>query len=446
MRIAIVGAGFRGLSVGYYLKKLLPGCNLIFFEKSDRVGGWIQSKRTKYGIAEFGARTIRSSGEGSYNIAMMCNDLGIQNDILTISKSHPASKNRYILKNGKIQKIQLLNPSYWKELLFFASRRKHKMLPNDSVESFFVNNFGPNFADLSSALCHGIYASNNELMSMRHHFPQIMQFIENGNGNLLLGLFRSQSFSPANAQNMDLWRQISCASVWTFKNGMQTITDALYAYLKNKSQFIFNSELKSVNLKNNSIDIDNHVGFDHVFWTSSCDGMFSGIDIIPKQSIHVTNLFYPKEVNYKAGFGILNTKSEMKSNLKYQNLLGVIFDSQIRKGIGTQFTLMLGGHNFKEANTKEIILQCKKLMKDLILKQDYPLLHYEYKLQRKCIPYFPTKTYAQSLEKAEILTKKFEKKISLISQDYTGVGMTQSSIVAKKSVESFITSMGEPLN
>ncbi len=46
-RIAIIGSGITGISIGYHLQKLLPNISLTFFDKSRRAGGRIATRTTR---------------------------------------------------------------------------------------------------------------------------------------------------------------------------------------------------------------------------------------------------------------------------------------------------------------------------------------------------------------------------------------------------------------
>jgi len=66
--IAILGGGITGLASAYYLTKELPNAKITIYEASDRLGGWLSSKRVpvKDGtiLFEAGPRTLRPSSNG----------------------------------------------------------------------------------------------------------------------------------------------------------------------------------------------------------------------------------------------------------------------------------------------------------------------------------------------------------------------------------------------
>ena len=46
-RIAIIGTGITGISIGYYLKKIHPTVFITYFDKSRRVGGRMTTRTSR---------------------------------------------------------------------------------------------------------------------------------------------------------------------------------------------------------------------------------------------------------------------------------------------------------------------------------------------------------------------------------------------------------------
>ena len=60
--VTIWGAGFSGLVLGYFLKD--QGYTVTIYEKSNRIGGKIQTKKTGAGLAEKGAHALYLNQDG----------------------------------------------------------------------------------------------------------------------------------------------------------------------------------------------------------------------------------------------------------------------------------------------------------------------------------------------------------------------------------------------
>lgn len=76
--IAILGGGITGLASAHYLVRELPNTNITIYEGSDRMGGWLRSKRfdVKGGqiLFESGPRTLRPEGSvaGLTTLELVC--------------------------------------------------------------------------------------------------------------------------------------------------------------------------------------------------------------------------------------------------------------------------------------------------------------------------------------------------------------------------------------
>ena len=66
--IAVLGGGVTGLACAYYLTRELPKAKITIYEASDRLGGWLSSKRVPVRdgtvLFEAGPRTLRPSSNG----------------------------------------------------------------------------------------------------------------------------------------------------------------------------------------------------------------------------------------------------------------------------------------------------------------------------------------------------------------------------------------------
>lgn len=64
----MLGAGITGLAAAYYITRDNPKAKVTLYEASDRVGGWLSSKRVGVHdgsiLFEGGPRTLRPHGNG----------------------------------------------------------------------------------------------------------------------------------------------------------------------------------------------------------------------------------------------------------------------------------------------------------------------------------------------------------------------------------------------
>ena len=75
--IAVLGGGITGLATAYHLAQTVPDAKITIFEKSSRLGGWIDSERVEVEggdvIFEWGPRSLRPDlgGAGSATQALV---------------------------------------------------------------------------------------------------------------------------------------------------------------------------------------------------------------------------------------------------------------------------------------------------------------------------------------------------------------------------------------
>lgn len=316
-RFAILGAGISGLSSAYYLKKKYgSSIDLTLFEKEERVGGWIRTRNVEGFLFEGGARSIRlQDGEATLDLIR---DLGLEDQLLFASK---AAKNRYLLFNGKLEKILSLPlmkgilPGLLNDL--FASK---STLEDESVYAFFSRRFSPLIADrFIDPLIKGIYAGDPKRLSIKACFPQIKDrsLILGG----LVGAFKKKK-----------------RGIVTLRGGMEELTRSLRIVLKDEIKFGITPVLKE---------------FDHVISALPSYALAEFfpethfqklLNSIPFATVGVVHLGYRKQVHQYQGFGYLVPSSEK------EEILGVIFDSSVfpeqnPHPEATRLTVMIGGEH-----------------------------------------------------------------------------------------------------
>lgn len=316
--LTIIGGGLSGLSAAFFfLKALNPAIRsnvkVTVLEKNDRVGGWCKSvsinptptTTTQDSIIfETGPRSIRPVGlSGWLTINMVCpslslswctlpdsNHLNIQahtlnltRSILTVSKSSPAAKNRYIYYPDKLSLlpsslstaltssvIRPTIPGILKEP--FVSK---SFLDDESIDSFFKRRFGTFMAEnLISSMIHGIYAGDTRKLSMKGIFPGIWEIEKESRSLILGGLFgklirgikggdestfrrklrledveKEKIVKNLSEVDEELVKRMMEASVWGLKGGIETLTKELRTWLElNGVEFKFgdHGDVKSI--------------------------------------------------------------------------------------------------------------------------------------------------------------------------------------------------------
>ena len=183
-------------------------------------------------------------------------DLGLWDDIIPISKTHPAAASRFLLDPSSSSKslvrlpsslLSVIKPQHpmLKGLLLSASTEpfRHRRSPSgaadeiadESVDSFFRRRFGARIADnLASAMVHGIYAADSRRLSMRSAFPSLWD-AEEDKGSVLLGSMFGKGKSEVEKRDWEeldrlgLRKEAESWSIYGLRCGTGTLTNALHA-------------------------------------------------------------------------------------------------------------------------------------------------------------------------------------------------------------------------
>ncbi|MEI7440482.1 MAG: NAD(P)-binding protein [bacterium] len=170
-KIRIIGAGFSGLTLAYYLKKTNPSLSITIHDEAENVGGLLQSIQTPYGLVETAANAILDSDE----IRALAVD--VQVEMLEATKG---IKKAYFLNQGRLQtwplklsETILLLP---KVLRFLFNRNSFAPQDFESVEEWGNRNLGVPFTQkLLDAALAGIYASRVQDLSARLIFSRFFR-------------------------------------------------------------------------------------------------------------------------------------------------------------------------------------------------------------------------------------------------------------------------------
>lgn len=209
--VTIWGAGFSGLILGYYLKE--QGYKVQILEKSNKVGGKIQTKKTPSGLIEKGANALFMNADGM--------------DLLKELKLEPipAAKKlkRLLLINGKPKR-----PLQLSVLTNVVNGAKKPPLISDglTVADFFKPLIGQeNVHKFVSPALGGIYGVPAEQLHFKSVFDETSQIAQFDSyfsfGKFLL---KQQKAKP----------RLEISGSVSFDGGMQTLINRLADELKSE--------------------------------------------------------------------------------------------------------------------------------------------------------------------------------------------------------------------
>jgi oxygen-dependent protoporphyrinogen oxidase len=227
MTVGIIGAGISGLTLAYELQK--QGIHYQLWEASSQPGGYIQSRWELAG-ASSGSSYLLESGPnsllGDSALLEWIGELGLTPEL---QFSKPVSKARFIFRDGQYRELPSAPPSLlfgrffsWKTKLAIWRERSNKTLSpmGETLAQFFRRRFSQELVDYAlGPFVAGIYAGDPEQLVVSETFPVLLRY-EKEYGSVIRGLIKNQSKTERRQS-------------FSFRNGMQTLTDALAARLTN---------------------------------------------------------------------------------------------------------------------------------------------------------------------------------------------------------------------
>ncbi|KAH3680925.1 hypothetical protein WICMUC_000068 [Wickerhamomyces mucosus] len=455
--VAVIGAGISSLSFTYFLSKIRPDLNFTIYEKSNHIGGYIKSELYQFNGEnirfEKGPRTLRAANDGTSIMCDILIQLGLDDKIRVINKNSIANKKYLLSSNNKLIEVPSNSiKSIWNfvksELgkgLFLNIIKEpfqpSKLIKDESVQSFLSRRFSNNSIgnNIVSAIYHGIYAADINKLSIRTTMPKLVKF-EQDYGSIIKGIWKSkpekkkksiilQKYNELFEPNYDIFQMnkfLQKFPMILFENGLSTFTNGIYKELLSnpKISIKLNKHVEKIEINRNKdkIIINDKDSFDHLRSTINVNDLIKTFKSSPRLNslggnltyvdIFLANIYLPKSFIKQNGFGFLVPLS----NSNEENLLGVIYDSDIEKSSiqlfknnqldfdskrnlksiynpqeYTKLTMMFGGHMFKSKipNQDQLLLNLNKSLRKTLgidLSIENHLISSSYISQ--CLPQF----------------------------------------------------------
>lgn len=226
--VIVVGGGVSGLAVAWRLQQ--QGARALVLEAEARPGGTIATAHEQRCLLESGPN---SALETTPLIGSLIAELGIAGERMD---ANPDARNRYILREGRLHAVPL-SPFTFLTTPLFSVRAKLRLAgepfiargaadAEESVADFVRRRLGAEFLDYAiNPIVGGVYAGNPETLSVSAAFPRLHQ-LEQEHGSLIRG-----QLLGARARDRDLEKSKQSAPIFAFREGMQTLTDAIARHL-----------------------------------------------------------------------------------------------------------------------------------------------------------------------------------------------------------------------
>jgi oxygen-dependent protoporphyrinogen oxidase len=402
-KIVIIGAGISGLTTAYLLNK--KGFDVTVLEKKKDPGGSIETVMEKGFLFDRGPN---SALETTPLIGEIIEDIGLKDQLTYANRE---ANKRYILRSNQLHPLPMSPPALIGTKLFSA-KAKFRLLAEpfigrsqdgyyQSIAEFVKRRLGKEFLDYAiNPFVAGVYAGNPEDLSVKSAFPKLYE-LEEKYGGLIVGTIRGIRERKKRAE-----KSKQSAKLFSFKNGMQTLPNAIASYLGEK--VIFFSEVKSIAKTGKGFLIN----YDNAGQKNSieCSSIISTVPAFVAAEIfkdwderlinHLKEIYYPPVLvlylAYKKtdigqpldGFGFLIPAKERKSYLG-AIWSSVIFPNRTDENKAT-FTLFVGGARDPEVGTvdKDILINKVKKEFEQIMKISGEPVFQTYRYWSKAIPQY----------------------------------------------------------
>ncbi|XP_019946941.2 protoporphyrinogen oxidase [Paralichthys olivaceus] len=469
--VAVLGGGIGGLAASYYLCKSPQVTKVILVEASSRFGGWLWSTRRADGaVFEHGPRGIRPAGAVGRNTLNMMDDLGLAGEILPVTSSHVASKNRFLYVKGQLHKMPsgisgLLRtvPPFSRPLLLSVAMEilvKKSKEDDESIHSFVTRRLGRELADIAvDSLCRGVFAGDCRQLSVRSCFPPLYK-AEQSRGSLTLGMLLGSGPTPvvppgplAERSIKESWAQ------WSLRRGVETLPESITDYLQQSGRVELHRDaaVRHISPSHSGWKItleDGVISADHIISAmpakalssalpSSCQPLIQELQDIAMVTVAVVNLEYDGSILPVMGFGHLVPSSEDRG------LLGVVYDSvpfpehNRPEGQTTRLTVMMGGAWFQEefgapdtVTEERLLARATEAVHCHLGVTAAPRWSWV-ALQRDCIPQYYEGHYRR-VESMRSFIRKNNLSLSLIGSCYDGVSVNDVIFSGRTAVEELL--------
>lgn len=220
----VIGAGISGLTAAYGLTRRSRSCAVL--DPGREAGGVIASRRRDGFLYEMGPN---STLDTTPLINALLSDLGIAKERVD---ANPVAATRYIVRGGRLVPLPGSPGAFFTTRAFTLSAKlrlfgepfiaRTPAGVDESIASFVRRRLGTEFLDYAiDPFVAGIYAGDPGRISVGAAFPRLLA-LEQAHGSLIKGQIVG---ARARKKNKEVAKNV--APSFSFRGGMQTLTDAL---------------------------------------------------------------------------------------------------------------------------------------------------------------------------------------------------------------------------
>jgi oxygen-dependent protoporphyrinogen oxidase len=227
--VLVIGAGISGLTTAYHLAR--RGITVEVIESAQRAGGVIATEQAHGLVYERGPNSILDTSPGINELLGHLRILDRRVDASAISSK------RFVVRGARL--VALPNsPAAFLATPLFSARAKLGLLcepflgraapeTDESVSQFVMRRLGREFLDYAvEPFVAGIYAGDPSLLSLSAAFPRL-HALEQRYGSLIKGQIYGARERAGRTE-----KSKRVATSFSFRDGVQTLTDALAGALR----------------------------------------------------------------------------------------------------------------------------------------------------------------------------------------------------------------------
>lgn len=393
--VFIWGAGFSGLILGHYLKE--QGYKVTIYERSNKIGGKIATKKTNAGLVEKGANALYMNADAM--------------DLLKELKLEPLASSkklkRLLFLNGKPKKpIQL---SILAKLTLNGLRKPPLISDGLTVAEFFKPFIGiDNINKFISPVLGGIYAAPAENL----HFKSIFSDLSH------IAQFDSYwDFIKVLIKNHKMRPRLEVSGSVSFEGGMQTLINRLGENLKHEIKLNYKDEFK---IKGNTILCTDAITASELMKQIKPEISLE-LQRIKYQELTTATVFLKREIrSLNKSFGVL---IPLDNGL---NSIGVINN----KAIFPSNNENIYSYTFiarKKCSNEEIMEDIKSLYWEFVPED---IVHIENTYWEKALPIYNLQRYL-SIKKLHQLAQR-ESNLAFFGNYVAGISLREIITAARK--------------
>ena len=277
-KVVIVGGGLSGLCCAYRIAQKRPDISVIIHERSNRLGGVINTWQKGEWICDLAVNATRPHPA----FWRLIKDIGLSEKF---SPSRPQAKSRWVLLDGKPHKLS------WRTLFKIGPLKLRKAIKNSRAGGRTVGQVIPH-KPIADALCLGIVNDTSDNVDADFLLPSLTRFGDNPP-------IKRAKLAKLIADSYPLFTP-KRGSIASIDGGMQSLVDALITALSSLENVEMRLEQEAQSAQAVAQEYD--ITVESVLWAAP------GVqENFTESSLSIFAIGYREEqvANVKVGYGTL---------------------------------------------------------------------------------------------------------------------------------------------